>query len=355
MDLTGSLRSFQQLLDDKHKELEDREAQIHKQERLFHEQHPQSGSSNDVIALNVGGRTGITTLRRTLTLCEDSMLAVKFCGRWDDSLERDREGNIFLDQDPDAFEQLLSILRIQSNLHGEKYEITAEKLVPTPSHSFLSMLLYYGLVPYINPILVKTIRGAPPTAQRRSNMLSPGTLLPVTTIATTEPGLLTFSSTCWDWNILSFDVVLAEQCKELYIGWMYKPDNNLKHAVLERETTGYTFTLDCIRHVVQYASQKCKFNCNLGDKVMGTESSPGNQIVREPGRHVRNDSDKSMTIQAGTVITCRRIPGSLDLKFLIDHEPVEHNLKPNYGGFIYPCISLQGSVQIQNVEYDMML
>ena len=31
------------------------------------------------------------------------MLAAKFSGRWDDSFEKDRDGNIFVDQNPENF------------------------------------------------------------------------------------------------------------------------------------------------------------------------------------------------------------------------------------------------------------
>lgn len=49
------------------------------------------GDANDVIQLNVGG-TLVTTLRRTLTYVEDSMLAARFSGRWDESIEKTRMG-----------------------------------------------------------------------------------------------------------------------------------------------------------------------------------------------------------------------------------------------------------------------
>jgi hypothetical protein len=40
----------------------------------------------------------IDVLCRTLTSVEGSMLAAKFSGRWDDSLEKDADGNFFIDQ-----------------------------------------------------------------------------------------------------------------------------------------------------------------------------------------------------------------------------------------------------------------
>ena len=52
---------------------------------------------SEVLHLNVGGDL-TAVLRRTLTSVEGSMLASRFSGRWDDSLERDRDGNFFIDQ-----------------------------------------------------------------------------------------------------------------------------------------------------------------------------------------------------------------------------------------------------------------
>ena len=50
-------------------------------------------SPNDVLHLNIGG-TKATTLRKTLTSIQDSVLAIKFSGRGDDGMEKDHEGNL---------------------------------------------------------------------------------------------------------------------------------------------------------------------------------------------------------------------------------------------------------------------
>jgi hypothetical protein len=50
---------------------------------------------SDVLHLNIGG-TKMTVLRRTLTSVPGSMLASKFSGRFDESMERDREGTFSL-------------------------------------------------------------------------------------------------------------------------------------------------------------------------------------------------------------------------------------------------------------------
>jgi len=71
---------------------------------------PISALGSDEFALNVGGRK-FDVLRNTLTSVEGSILAAKFSGRWEDSLERDAEGRIFIDAKPEYFAVLLDQLR----------------------------------------------------------------------------------------------------------------------------------------------------------------------------------------------------------------------------------------------------
>ncbi|GFR44330.1 hypothetical protein Agub_g5545, partial [Astrephomene gubernaculifera] len=71
---------------------------------------PRLGS--DLISLNVGG-TCLATTRRTLTLLPDSLLGTMFSGAWDEHLQRDECGRVFLDYDPSLFRSLLNWLRAQ--------------------------------------------------------------------------------------------------------------------------------------------------------------------------------------------------------------------------------------------------
>jgi hypothetical protein len=59
-------------------------------------------SDNDIIELNIGGHK-LTTKRSTLCQVEGSLLASMFSGRWEDSLERDKDGAIFFDFNPQYF------------------------------------------------------------------------------------------------------------------------------------------------------------------------------------------------------------------------------------------------------------
>ena len=53
-------------------------------------------NDNDIIHLNIGGQK-LTTKRSTLCQVENSFLVAMFSGRWEESLERDQDGAVFLD------------------------------------------------------------------------------------------------------------------------------------------------------------------------------------------------------------------------------------------------------------------
>lgn len=146
--ITDAVSHLQNLLLTKEKELKEREAVFDRRVKTFETTHPSIGGDNDVIQLNVGGRTNIAVLRSTLTQFEDSMLAAKFSGRWDDSMEKDRDGNIFIDQDPDSFMILINYLRLRMNNQMKKIPNIHR---PKPTYQFCTMLEYYNLMPAVYP------------------------------------------------------------------------------------------------------------------------------------------------------------------------------------------------------------
>jgi hypothetical protein len=101
-------------------------------------------SDNDIIHLNVGGHK-LTTKRSTLCQVEGSLLASMFSGRWEDSLERDKDGAIFFDFNPQYFLVILDYLRA-------KKIATPEIPAPLPNvpddqaKSFNNPLGYLGLL-----------------------------------------------------------------------------------------------------------------------------------------------------------------------------------------------------------------
>lgn len=135
------------LMESKEKELKKREEELERRIYVFREEFPDAGTGSDVLHLNVGGDTNIAVLPRTLTQFENSMLAIKFSGRWDDSLEKDRDNNFFIDEDPQVFLQLLIYLR-----KCDKRK-RSDIFVPPPpaSFEFCWLLEYYDMVFAIYP------------------------------------------------------------------------------------------------------------------------------------------------------------------------------------------------------------
>jgi len=75
------------------------------------------------------------------------MLASKFSGRWDDSIEKDKDGNFFIDEDATVFMQLLDYLRKCDKRKNN------DILIPPPvaTFDFCWMLEYYDLIFSVYP------------------------------------------------------------------------------------------------------------------------------------------------------------------------------------------------------------
>jgi hypothetical protein len=75
---------------------------------------------DDIITLNVGG-TLITTTRLTLTSEKESMLASMFSSRYE--LSKDKDGNIFIDRNPELFKLVLEFLRTKQFFGLDRIDI----------------------------------------------------------------------------------------------------------------------------------------------------------------------------------------------------------------------------------------
>ena len=67
---------------------------------------------SDWVKLNVGGTHMMSFRRSTLTSVEGSMLEAVFSGRWEKRLTRDRQGRIFIDEDPVVFGEVIRYLQM---------------------------------------------------------------------------------------------------------------------------------------------------------------------------------------------------------------------------------------------------
>jgi len=153
--LTGALSEREKDLDEREKQLDqDRKALDRDRNSTYGNTAP-----TDVLQLNIGG-VKATILRRTLTSVPDSMLASKFSGRWDDSIEKDEHGHFFIDQEYPLFRHILKYLRNKAN-GDEKYVVKSPALAGEEEcqnykmHDLYRMIDYYGLTNGMYPVVLK--------------------------------------------------------------------------------------------------------------------------------------------------------------------------------------------------------
>lgn len=147
---TTAKEMFAQMMDSielRERDLKEQEMALKKQRLLLQQEYPRTGKAEDVLYLNVGGTQTIAVLRRTLTYFENSILASRFSGRWDDSLEKTPDGQFFIDHDPQVFLPLVNFLRQNDQKRNNDIIIVP----PRPTSEFCSMLDYFGLMPHVYP------------------------------------------------------------------------------------------------------------------------------------------------------------------------------------------------------------
>ena len=86
-DLEKALKKIPGLFKEREDDLAKREKALERMKASIEKEYPKMGHPDDVIELSVGG-TYVAVHRRTLTQVDGSMLASRFSGRWDDSLEQ---------------------------------------------------------------------------------------------------------------------------------------------------------------------------------------------------------------------------------------------------------------------------
>ena len=120
---------------------------------------PSFHQPSDVLHLNVGG-TLTAVLRRTLTSIEGSMLASRFSGRWDDSLEKDRDGNFFIDQPIELFQPMIDYLRAKACETALAPPVTSPEFDDVRKlKDFVRMVEYFGMTAGIYPTELELCRG----------------------------------------------------------------------------------------------------------------------------------------------------------------------------------------------------
>ena len=170
--IEDALTSLSSLLREREEALETREEKLKADKEDFErERFAAYGdtSPSDVLHLNVCGKTA-AILRRTLTSVPDSMLSSRFSGRWDDSLEKDKDGNFFIDQPCRFFEPMLDYLRDRANVvEARPYPLESPSFSESVDvHRFYRMVEYYGMTNGIFPTNLKVHFGPAEDVERLS-------------------------------------------------------------------------------------------------------------------------------------------------------------------------------------------
>ena len=159
--LDDKLASLMRALEVKHERLEQREKTLEKQYEALNEKRADlfgDKSDSDVLTLNVGGDK-ISVLRRTLCSVEGSMLAARFSGRWDDSLEKDGDGNFFICQPIELFRPMINFLRARAISTPLAPPVRSPQLPSGDREDFYRMVEFYGMTAGIYPTIIELHRG----------------------------------------------------------------------------------------------------------------------------------------------------------------------------------------------------
>ncbi|KAL0028555.1 hypothetical protein WJX79_001387 [Trebouxia sp. C0005] len=146
------LNQMNSLFEDREKQLEEAQAKLKHQIELFEQEKKLMATvavaDNDDLSLNVGG-TLLTTKRSTLTQAEGSCLAARFNGLWEQCLDHDDQGRIFLDFDPYCFQLILFYLRSRTLLSSAEATATLPEVEPCKRRAFLDLVKYLALEEYM--------------------------------------------------------------------------------------------------------------------------------------------------------------------------------------------------------------
>jgi hypothetical protein len=164
----------------------------------------------DVLYLNVGGDK-MAVLRKTITSVEGSMLASRFSGRWDDNLEKDHDGNFFIDQPIELFRPMIDYLRARACETTKTLPaISPDKSILSNKlqyNDFIRMVEYFGMTPGIFPTRVRLYAG------NKENVEIVGHK-----VVARERAVFALEPQGHSRRIRSFEVIL-DQVESFEIGW----------------------------------------------------------------------------------------------------------------------------------------
>jgi hypothetical protein len=106
-------------------------------------------SNDDIIEIDAGGKI-IKALRSALTLAPDTMFSYMFGGRWEESLRRDSNGRVFIDEDSELIEIIINFLRMKKR-EDPSQPTRSPKVRDDKKDDFASLLNYYGSTGFFHP------------------------------------------------------------------------------------------------------------------------------------------------------------------------------------------------------------
>ena len=128
------------------KELQEEKLELRKEREAFEKEKAAMNKlgpgSKDIVRINVGG-TLFQVKRSTLCRAKGSMLESMFSGRWEKNIDRDENGNAFLDYDPGHLKIILDHLR---HMGFANPEFSSKSLkIPGSKAAFWDLLKFLGL------------------------------------------------------------------------------------------------------------------------------------------------------------------------------------------------------------------
>ena len=140
-------QSFNSALQDEVQRIEAKRQEVESQEKALNEERQRMlqilVKDDDVISLNIGGKNKAAS-RSTLCQVEGSLLASMFSGRWEDKLKKDKQGNVFLDFNPDCFKLILNYLRAKK-IETPRSQAKKPKPPEEERSNYWNLVEYLGL------------------------------------------------------------------------------------------------------------------------------------------------------------------------------------------------------------------
>lgn len=329
------VRSLPSLLAKRTAELDDREKQIEAERNQLETEKHKMGldyKPSDVLELNVRGDTSLAVLRRTLTSVDGSMLAAKFSGRWDESLEKDGNGRFFINQPMELFKPMIDYLHCREcetplgpPAKSPTLNSFPSREPPTSYQDFVRMVEYYGMTPGIFPTHILLNSGK----QEDSTINS-------LNVDATEFSTFTLQPYGHDRRIKSFEVTLGDSVDVFQIGW------------IEKKSIGET---DSIPNNIGIAEHDMSFALDLVRRKL--------QLREKGGSATTITLETEMSARKGTVVRCETFENSTsssewNINWYIDGERIEYEIPihglHSLGRYDFPAVSSKGQWSVTNVE-----